>query len=410
MYRPLGVDLSRRWTIPWIQPDERVAASATEEARKIKREIARKHLEDLCRHEQALFKLVDREAAEDIYSRLNLEMPTQTPPPVSSDSSQDGDRGDSNNCSPPTTHDADHELVLLARSKFHPDQSAREQAAEGLVLIDKQKIEEWTNTAANCNTVDTEVTATNSDDNPDAAFDWFIDYEQQTQWEDSTLAENKEDDQWDDEPEEYSATDHDLYACIACEPHSDLPTPPPSEMSSVPSSPTLSMNMPSHDTRCPDSDTEEASKAASHPIDELAMVLNDKKALTTYLAGIDEGITKARRTKAEKAADREKFRQRYARPAQRWRGPGQQLAEDKALPWFEFEKMHLYDEASGEWELTVERQGQDYMLARASDVESLDQTTKDMPRKPAVEDLDWNTDTVPSWTSATGSGWFDKES
>ena len=400
MYHPLGVHFLQTWNVPWIQPDERVAASATEEARKVKRDIARRHLASLCHHEEELLKLVDRDVVRDIYSQLGLEMPTPMPVPGQAE------EGENSKCIDVLGgHDADYETVLLARSRFHPDQKVREEAVTSLALLGRQDMEEWKTTAADwgataadCGVISTEETPTNSGDNLDIDSDWVDNQEQQCQWQDSALPENEDETESQQSIgcEEDQVADDELSACFVRERHPDLPTPPPSEMFSAPSSPTSSLRndaLPDMATHC--------------AIEELTTVLNDKKVLTIYLASIDEGIRRVRKTKAEKDADKEMASQLYARPVQRERRQGP--AGEEALSWFEYEKMHLYDDASGMWQLTVERRGRDYLLARASDPETLS-PTKRPSKTPAADNMDWNMGAAPAWAGVSSSGWFDKES
>lgn len=255
----------------------------------------------------------------------------------------------------------------------------------------------------------------NSGDNSDADAEWPVHNEHQTRWEESDMSGYEAEGQQMDDSGNLQAVEGDLSDEIDCQFCLSHLTPL-LETSSPQSSPTFSECEPTFEAEYSGTDQEGPSKKPSPAIEQLAMVLNDKKLLEVYLAGIDERIKEARRTKARKNADRKATGQYYAGSTQRskrargqngkreWE-QSQELVEEKRLRWFEYEKMHVYDESSGKWELTVERRGWSYRLARASDTEPLDQT-RGNTKKPVVGNEDWATYTVPNWAVATGPGWF----
>lgn len=444
MYLPLGVNLLKAWDVPRIQPDKRVAPSASEEARKIKRGITKRHLESLCRYEEDLFHRVDRGSVEAIYNISGLPVPVEA--------KEEDKKGKNKDTATGTgtlrKHDADYKTIQSARSRFHPVKTVREQAAANLVLVEKQEIEEWRKVAANwetttayCDIMDPEEsylsgwTEDSSNGNSDTDSEWWDseddeveedddEQDEHAQWEDSFSSGDETEGQQISSTEHHGAENFRHSDCAACDLLVGLPTSAPSEMSH----PTLAHSFAKaeliSDTVCSNTDQESPSEEPPHrkpPLatEELAMVLNDKMILNVYLSKVEEGIKEARKTKAEKNADREKARQYYAGPTERpgqlqgWdrlreREEGQgPIVGEKPLRWFEYENLHIYNELSGKWELTVERRGRNYRLTRASDTETLDCTKEEM-KTLGVGNQDWLTDTVPEWVGATGSGWFDK--
>lgn len=441
MYLPLGTNLLKAWDISHIQPDKRVAPSASVEARKIKRGIARRHLEHLCRYEEELFKRVDHDAVDAIYNQLGLPMPM----PVKAMDKEKRNKG--TDAVTESQHNADYEMIQLARSRFHPVKEIREQAAANLVLIERQEIEKWKKNAADWGTAtaycdvlgttdvnDSEWTGDdlvdNSNDTSDADSEWPDDddsdekeeeeEEDQAQWVEDECSRDEAEDQQIASSETHQATDDKPYECATCDLFSGFTTPPPSEMSSPPSSRIFAMGKPISDTVCSGNSQEDPSEKSSHATNELAMVLNDKRILVVYLDSIEKGIKEARKTKAEKNIEREKARQYYAGPLQRpkqARGQGRRrereerqgpAEEEKPLRWFEYEKTHIYNDLSSQWELTVERRGRNYRLARETSTEAPDRTKeKTRTLGLGVGNEDWDTDTVPDWAGASGPGWFD---
>ncbi|KAK7731503.1 hypothetical protein SLS53_008742 [Cytospora paraplurivora] len=434
MYLPLGVDFLKAWDVQRFLPDKKVASSASEEARRIKRNIARRHLETICRHEEDLLGRVDGDFVDDIYNQLGLPMPMLQPR-----STRAKDKG---------THDtgavrdrgADYKAIQLVRSKFHPARTAREQALADLAQLEKQEIEKWMKNvadwgqpASDCGVTRVERAPLDDgmDKNPDAKsdtdYEWPDDDGRQAQWGGSDESdESDESDPRADEAESHQidgsegnrTADDIQFECPACDFTSGIPTPPSSAASTPPPSPIICKRELTTDTKRSSKDLDKPSPSPPNITQELAVLLNDKKLLTVYLAGIDEGIKEARKSKAEKDAIREKALQCHTSPIQRpTRAQGQdgkrareqsrELEEEKPLRWFEYEKMHIYDESSGKWELTMERRGRCYKLDRASDTETLD-GMEAKPEELRVGTQDWSTERVPDWAGATGSGWYDQ--
>lgn len=432
MYLPLEVNPFKTWYIHRIGPDKRVAPSASEEARKVKRGIARRHLKSLGRFEEELLQDVGTEAVDAIYNRLGLSVPESVPEP---ETVEDGNKKEANNFRASVTgtmrqNGVDYKTIQLARSRFHPVESVREQAAANLVLVEQQEAEEWKKNAANwgttttyCDIMDSEEAYLSgwtdddpfyeSDDSWDTDLEWSDvekdeddnEDDENARWEETKSPWVEEEDQAQLAGSEYhSAVDIKPSDYAVCDPFVGFPTPtpPPPEIFSPPSSHNLSRS----------------SKTPSNAADELVMVLNDKIILNAYLSNLEEGIREARKTKPEKDADRRRASQYYSGPkkrpgqtqgweTQREREGGREHAEgETSLRWYEYEDMHIYNESSGQWELTVERRGRNYRLARASDTKTLN-STKGRTEDSTLGNQDWNTDMVPNWTGATGSGWFD---
>ncbi|KUI62807.1 hypothetical protein VP1G_09920 [Cytospora mali] len=433
MYIPLGVNFLNAWNVPQIQPDRRVASPASHETRKIKRGITKRYLKALCCYEEELLKQVNHNIVETFYNQLGL--PMAQPKPVNAenkdqDEDKDEERGNVTGAGTVSEHNADYRTIQLARSRFHPVKEVREQAAANLVIMDRQEMEEWMEntanwaaTAENCDNtgnnvvpmrrwMDNNNSVDNSDGNSGADSEWPDDYEDQAQWDESDSSGIETEDEEIASSEDHQDQDYKPHDCADCSIHFSLPSPLPSELESPPtSSVTLSKREPTPTTEYSSTGQEESDKRVSTVIENLAMVLNDKRILTVYLAGIEEGIKEARKIKAGKGADRGKAGQRPTK-AQRQNGKreredNQKLSEEEEpLRWFEFEKIHVYDESSGQWALTVERRGRNYRLARASDTGALDRMTEKI-KNLGIGNQDWNTGTVPEWADATGSGWFD---
>ncbi|ROV87961.1 hypothetical protein VMCG_10667 [Cytospora schulzeri] len=439
MYHPLGANLLKAWDISHIQPDKRVASSASVEARKIKCSIAKRHLECLCRYEEKLLSRVDQDVVNAIYNQRGMPVPV---PIEDRDKDKDKDKeegGRNNGTGTLRQHDADYQTIQSARSRFHPVKEVREQAATNLMMMEMQEIEKWNKDAANWGTAtayrdiggttyfnEGERTdnnpAGNSNDILDTDLEWSYakddeEEEYQAQWVEGESTRDKEDQQITTSESEQD-TDDTLSKCSTCDFLLRLPNMPPSEMSRPPTSPNPAKREPICDTVYQGTGQEEHSKTYFHATNDLVMVLDDKSILSVYLDSIEEGIKEARKNRTERKSDREKarkycagpiWRPRKAREQNRQQEPEERRGpaeEESSLRWFEYEKMHLYNGLSGQWELTVERRGRDYGLTRAADTETQDCTeekTKDL----SVGNQDWNTDTMPDWAGATRSGWFD---
>ncbi|KUI63908.1 hypothetical protein VM1G_10731 [Cytospora mali] len=427
MYTPLGVNFLNAWNVPQIQPDKRVASPASHETRKIKRGITKRYLKALCCYEEELLKQVNHDIVETLYNQLGL--PMARPKPMNAgnkDKDEDKERG--NVTGTVSEHNTDYRTIQLARSRFHPVKEVREQAAANLVIMDRQEVEEWMENTANWagtaenyeNTgtngvsmrrwTDNNNLVDNSNINSGADSDWPDDYEGQAQWDESDSSGIETKDEEIASSEDHQDEDYKPHDCADCSINFSLPSALPSEMESPTSSVTLSKRESTPTTEYSSTGQEGSDKRVSTVIESLAMVLNDKKILTVYLAGIEEGIKEARKIKTGKGAGRGKAVQR-ATKAQRHNGnwereDNQKLSEEEEpLRWFEFEKMHVYDESSGQWALTVERRGRNYRLARASDIVTLDRMTEKI-KSLVIGNQDWNTGTVPEWATATGPGWF----
>lgn len=410
MYIPLGVDLHKVWDVPRVQPDSRLAPSASIEARKIKRGITRMHLESLRRYEKELLQRFDRNSVEVIYNRSGLPMPVEP----KDENRKGGNKDIATNTGTLRKHDADYKAIQSARSRFHPVKAVREQAAANLVLLEKQEMEEWKRKAEDwvtttvysdtCSDMDAEGscrggwTDDNSDDLSDTDSAWSdVDDDRDSDDDDD---KNDEHAQWEkgissgDETEDLKIANSESHGAVNLEPSEhaacDLLVGLPAPTQSETTSPRLAHSLARHelisDTRNSSTDQEKSIEDHSHAAEKLAFLLNDKRMLNVYLSKLEEGIKEAWKSKAQRDTDRENARQYYAGPtkrpeqARRWDRQwepeeGQRPAgEEMPLRWFECESMHIYNELSGQWEVTVERRGRDYRLARASDTETLART------------------------------------
>ncbi|KAJ0116095.1 hypothetical protein J7T55_005041 [Diaporthe amygdali] len=332
MYVPLGVQ-AQFWFRPRVELDSRLGPSPSLQALKVVRETNKKHLRFLAQHEQELLRRIDPEDANHIYMQLGLKRPEPGEDPCSEFSNKDPE--------PYRRGDLEPITVVGLRSHHHPVAEVQAQSfSTWLSMRDQYYADQQQAATAN---VSSWVVQT--DDAFSETGSWSTHEAPDSEWSAGSCASASgsgsgsewcdDDVQWDlqgsnwsDEgdtnshAEERSDQVRDQVPALSEHDHwtSGLPTPPPSDSSSLPSSPVLSKSQMTPETATIDAN--ESADSASEgsditAIEELTQVLNDRKIMETFLDGIARRIKDYCMSKSEKEAEKAAERQRYGPVRQR---------------------------------------------------------------------------------------------
>lgn len=335
MYVPLQVE-ARFWFGPRMELDSRLSPSPSIQALKIVRETNKKHLRFIAQHEKKLLQRIDPEDANQIYMQVGLNPPEPGEDPNAKSSNEDVE--------PYRCGDLEPITVVGLRSHHHPVAQIRAQAlatwqtmrddyynnqqqtnpsswvvqndnafSEAAIWATQHTpgSEEPTDSStsdsesASASDCDNEYTGNSGDD--DARWDLH-----NSNWSDGEDEADSPGERHSDLFPEPPGSDHWL---------TELPTPPHSDMASLPPSPVL---LESHlapitivlddvpSTAC--SVPGESSLSAR---EELSRVLNDRKIMEAFLEGIVKRIKESYMSRSDKEAEKAYERQKY-RTSHRW--------------------------------------------------------------------------------------------
>jgi hypothetical protein len=319
MYVPLQVE-PRFWFNRRVEVDSRLSPSPSIQALKVVRDTNKKHLRFISQYEKKLLERMDRDDANRVYKHLGLKLPAlgQEPwPEPNRDSDESYRIGDLK----PIT-------VAGLRSHHHPvsDVKAKALATWKAMRDDYRK-----NQQAQAAVVDS----------------WAPQGDSWAPQNDSSFAETDgwttQETYWGEEPDNTFTSDFTAASYFNCENHytdysgecalqgenwwasgygtekpcdefpelpgtdrwlTQLPTPPPSDTCSLPSSPVLSTSHFVSKNGVTDPVPSGDSSASNSPIlsarEELYQVLNDRKIMQALLDGIEKRIKKFYTNKSDK--------------------------------------------------------------------------------------------------------------
>lgn len=312
MYVPLQID-PRFWFNRRAEVDSRLSPSPSIQALKVVRDTNKKHLRFIAQHEKKLLQRMDPQGANQVYAQLGLKPPGPGEDPwsePSDDNSEPYRRGDLK----PIT-------VVGLRSHHHP---VPEIKAQALATWKAMRDDYYKNQQPQATAVDS--WAVQNESAFSEADSWTT---QETRWSEepdgsfasaSTSASCSDyDDDYTDDSIEWdlqggnwwdSKADRENRSGLFTElPGSDhwptqLPTPPPSDTCSSPSSPVLSESQLAPTTGVvdpiPSTDSSASDDSVLSASEELFQVLNDRKIMQAFLDGIVKRIKESYMSKSEK--------------------------------------------------------------------------------------------------------------
>lgn len=319
MYVPLQVE-PRFWFNPRAKLDSRLSPSPSIQALKVVRDTNKKHLRFIAQHEKNLLQRMDPEDANQVYMQLGLKRPGPGEKPWSDPSDESNEPYRLGDLLPIT--------VVGLRSHHHPVAEVKTQAfttwkamrddyysnqyqAEvrdssswvvqndnDISEVDSWATEEspWGEEPADLSTSASTSASTSDydDDDTDNNIQWYL---QGNDWWGSEAGTDSCGEKGSRLFPEPPARDDWL---------AKLPTPPPSDTYSLPSSPVLSESQFALAPGTPESILSTASSVSddsgSSAREELSQVLNDRKIMEAFLEGIVKRIKESYMSKSEKEA------------------------------------------------------------------------------------------------------------
>jgi hypothetical protein len=316
MYVSLQVD-PRFWFNRRAEVDSRLSPSPSIQALKVVRDTNKKHLGFIAQHEKKLLQRMDPEDANQVYMQLGLKPPGPGEEPwsePSDDNSEPYRRGDLEPISVAGLRSHHHPVPEVKaqalatwksmREDYYKNQQPQETIVDSWAVQDDSAFSEadsWTTQETPISEGHTD--SSNSSSVFDSASDCDDEYtDDRVQW------DLQGDNWWDSEADcekrsglfpELPGSDHWL---------TNLPTPPPSDNCSSPSSPVLSEGQLAPTTGVsdpiPSTDSSVSDQSVLSASEELFQVLNDRKIMEAFLDGIVKRIKESYMSKSEKEAEK----------------------------------------------------------------------------------------------------------